>query len=117
MGNITVQKQDGSWEKVDAQNFPPQGLEVVIPYPEGVDPEDYSFTVAHMLADGEIEILKAKKTDDGLVVKVKSLSPFAVAFAENVVENPDTGDISLLPMTTMLVSALGAAVTSRKKED
>jgi len=114
---LKVQKQDGSWEKVDAQNFPPQGLEVVIPYPEGVDPEDYSFTVAHMLADGEIEILKAKKTDDGLVVKVKSLSPFAVAFAENVVENPDTGDISLLPMTTMLVSALGAAVTFRKKED
>ncbi len=113
---LKVQKEDGTWEKAAAEDFPENGLEVVIPYPENVDPDKYSFTVAHMKADGSVEILKATKTADGLKVKVNSLSPFAVAYMEDKVENPDTADISLMPMAIMAVSALGTALTFRKKD-
>lgn len=85
---ITLQMKtpDGEWIVVTEENFPEEGVEVLIPYPAGTSAESHKFAVAHLISSGEklgqIEILVPEETEDGLLVKVHSLSPFAVAYEE-----------------------------------
>ena len=37
-----------TWVPAAAENFPKEGIEVTLPYPDGTNAEDYDFTVAHM---------------------------------------------------------------------
>ena len=75
-------KTDAGWVEVHHDDFPEEGIEIYIPYPAGYDRYD-SYEIAHLRDDGEIEILRCRKTADGIVVKVYSLSPFAIAYKEN----------------------------------
>lgn len=126
-----------TWQKATAENFPEEGLEVLLPYPEGVDPDKHDFVVAHMFASdmnghkaGDIEYPQVEKTEDGIRFTVNGLSPIAVSWKEDVevtpaptepIETPKssapkTGDNNpvILFAGMLIVCAVGAAVVIRK---
>lgn len=74
---------ENTWVEVDERNFPKNGVEVVLSYPNGTDSKD-TFTIVHMLTTGEnlgeTEIVNHSKEGDGLHFHVNSLSPFAVSW-------------------------------------
>ena len=76
-------KTAAGWVEVNDNDFPEEGIEIYIPYPAGYDRFD-SYEIAHLKDNGEIEILRCRKTADGIVVKVYELSPFAIAYKQNV---------------------------------
>ena len=90
---LKVQNDSGDWETVTHENFPEEGISLLLPYPEGTDKETENFVVSHMISAGEkagtIEILVYTKEEGGLRITVTSLSPIMVAYAQ---ENP-FGDI------------------------
>ena len=62
-------------------------IDILLKYPEGADKND-KFEVYHLRDDGVIEKCEIKaKTDEGLVIEVGSLSPFAIAY-ESVDNTP-----------------------------
>lgn len=75
----------GKWIPVDENNFPADGVDVVLPYPNGTDSKD-TFQIVHMLtktgSEGEIEEVKHTKETDGLRFHVTSLSPFGVSWTK-----------------------------------
>lgn len=126
-----------TWQKATAENFPEEGLEVLLPYPEGVDPDKHDFVVAHMFASdmnghkaGDIEYPQVEKTEDGIRFTVNGLSPIAVSWKEDVEVTPaptepnetpkssapKTGDNNpvILFAGMLIVCAVGAAVVIRK---
>lgn len=90
---LKVQKEDGTWEVVTAENFPKNGVKITIPY-NGLDPKKLDFVVTHLISSGdkagEIEILNHTEGKDGLEAVVYSLSPFAVSYQneEDAVAEP-----------------------------
>lgn len=86
---LKVQNESGDWETVTHENFPEEGITILLPYPEGTDMDTEGFAVSHMISDGEeagtIEILPYTKEERGLRVTVTSLSPIMIAYAQ---ENP-----------------------------
>ena len=72
--------------------IPAKGLTVILPCPDGSDPQADAFLVFHMLADGTIETLTPVKTDNGLTVTVYSLASFAVAWKSGTSRLP--GDVT-----------------------
>lgn len=83
---LKVKNANGIWEAVTPEDFPKEGVEVVIPYPSGTDKDAFQFSVLHMLSHGNkagtVETLVPRLEEDGLHVVVHSLSPFAVAYQE-----------------------------------
>ena len=77
--------EEGKFVPANEEYFEKYGkLDIVLEYPEGIENyEDYDFEVHHLKDDGTIENCEIKeRTDKGLVVEVKSLSPFAIAYTE-----------------------------------
>lgn len=98
---LKVKNADGIWQVVTPEDFPKEGVEVVIPYPDGTNKDAFQFSVLHMLSHGskagDIETLVPQLEEDGLHVVVYSLSPFAVAYQEaptstETGSTPVTGD-------------------------
>ena len=93
--DVTLQySTDGgvSWINATADNFPASGITVTLPYPEGTGKELQDFAVSHMFTvtsarlgtvAGDTETPAAVKTDDGIRVTLRGLSPVAVAWKEN----------------------------------
>ncbi|MCD7746649.1 MAG: MBG domain-containing protein [Lachnospiraceae bacterium] len=76
-----------TWVKATEENFPEEGLTIVLPYPEGTNKDEYDFFVTHMFTTtafghtpGDTENLAVTKTDDGIQVTLSGLSPIAVAW-------------------------------------
>ena len=80
--SLLTKNDEGEYVPVDNESFPEEGIEITIAFPEGTDAEGFEFVVAHLKNNGEIEILVPKVTENGLVIKVNSLSPFAVLYNE-----------------------------------
>ena len=82
----------GKWIPVDETNFPAEGVDVVLPYPNGTDSKD-TFQIVHMLtktgSEGEIENVLHTKEIDGLRFHVTRLSPFGVSWTKYTA--PTTG--------------------------
>ena len=83
----------GKWIPVDETNFPAEGVDVVLPYPNGTDSKD-TFQIVHMLtktgSEGKIEkFTHITKETDGLRFHVTSLSPFGVSWTKYTA--PTTG--------------------------
>lgn len=77
----------GKWIPVNENNFPAEGVDVVLPYPNGTDSKD-TFQIVHMLtktgSEGKIEkFTHITKETDGLRFHVTSLSPFAIGWYKN----------------------------------
>ena len=121
---MKVTDEDGNeyWVEVSEEDFPKEGILVTIPFPEGIDPDEFNFIVTHMISPGdkagEVEVLKHKVTEEGLQVRVFSLSPFGVTYVSKGVGNgvPATGDNSSLGLylAILAVSVAGGFVTLRK---
>ena len=76
----------GKWIPVNENNFPADGVDVVLPYPNGTDSKD-TFQIVHMLtktgSEGKIEkVTHITKENDGLRFHVTSLSPFGVSWTK-----------------------------------
>ena len=93
--DVTLQySTDGgvSWVNATADNFPASGITVTLPYPDGTGKELQDFAVSHMFTvtssrlgtvAGGTETPVAVKTDSGIRVTLRGLSPVAVAWKEN----------------------------------
>lgn len=99
---LMMRVDGGEWVEATEENIPEEGVYINLGYPEGIDPEDYDFTVVRMLPTetdgyeaGSVEIMDATEVNDGdvngLLVNVDSSSPIAVSW-KNVEENAD-GDV------------------------
>ncbi|MEZ3436571.1 MAG: Ig-like domain-containing protein [Lachnospiraceae bacterium] len=100
--NSTEASKEFNWELVDTEEeFPVDGLEITVPYPEGRGADKAaktSYTAVHMFTEtingkmpGEMEIRSndaIEKTTDGLKFLVNGLSPIAVGWAPIREEQP-----------------------------
>ncbi|MBR1477069.1 MAG: fibronectin type III domain-containing protein [Lachnospiraceae bacterium] len=86
-----------NWVPATEENFPTNGVDVLIPYPAAVknNSNAYEYVVTHLvtmkangLKVGDTETINARKTDDGLVVHIMSASPFAIGW--KIVESSDS---------------------------
>ena len=81
--SLEIHNPDGTVTKVEAENFPEEGVEVLLPYPEGTN-RTYIFVITHMIASGEhageIEVLNYRTEADGLRVRFTSMSPVCIAY-------------------------------------
>ena len=73
-----------TWLEATEDSFPEEGITVTLPYPSGTNSTRYNFVVTHMFATGdhagEIEAPELQLTSNGILLKVYSLSPFAVGY-------------------------------------
>lgn len=80
-----------NWEPATIDNFPKNGVSIVMPYPEGTGEKTNDFVVSHMFTEtserlgvtaGETEEPPVTKTEEGIRFTVKSTSPVAIAWKE-----------------------------------
>lgn len=88
---------DGQWVEVNPDNFPANGVDVVLDYPDYTDSKD-TFKIVHMLTTekngktpGTVENVPYTKESDGLHFHVDSLSPFGVSWVKYVAPTPGGG--------------------------
>ena len=81
--SLKIRNADDEWIPVDPNDFPEDGVEVLLPYPEGTN-RTYTFVITHMITSGEhageIEVLNYQAEADGLRVHFTSMSPVCVAY-------------------------------------
>ena len=86
-----------TWVLATADNFPAEGISVLLAYPEGTNKEEYDFSVSHMFTitsarlgttAGNIETPTVTETEDGLNVVLHGLSPVAVSWAKTNLPTP-----------------------------
>lgn len=92
---------EGTETPVDKEHFPEEGLDIYIDYAkifgdENVDYSKFNYKVVHMFSidtngheAGEIEVLDAEVTENGLKVHVEGLSPFAISYEEKTPTEPE----------------------------
>ena len=94
---LRIKNANGTITRVTARNFPSEGVEVLLPYPEGTD-ETFTFVVAHMITTGsragEIEILPNTSEKGGIRVRFMSLSPVTITYRASNTPAPGTEDAS-----------------------
>ena len=98
---LFVSVDDGAhWTEADENNFPKEGITVVLPYPEGTNKDDYTFMAAHMFTvdmngymTGEIETVNVENREDGICFTLHGLSPVCVSWisAQDEDTKPDSG--------------------------
>ena len=91
-----------TWIDATKDNFPKEGIELELDYPEGTNSEEQDFTVMHMVTaevngfePGEIENLDVTEDKDKLKMTVHSLSPFSITWEDaeaGIVEDDRTVD-------------------------
>ena len=87
-----------NWDEATAQNFPAGGIDVVLPYPDGTNGDEYSFSVAHMIGTsangktaGEIEKPGTTNTSSGISTHFNGLSPVMITWTKNSSPSKDDG--------------------------
>ena len=94
--DVSLQRQnpDGTLTPVSAEDFPAEGVEVLLPYPEGTD-QTYTFVVTHMITAGahagEIEVLANTPEAGGIRVRFTSMSPVCITYQKPAAK-PGTDD-------------------------
>lgn len=78
-----------TWVKVTKDNFPAEGVTVVLPYPEGTSGATHNFKVVHLFTEampgyevGSWEEPTVTKTANGIEFKVQGFSPIAVGWSK-----------------------------------
>lgn len=81
--SLKIRNADDEWIPADPNDFPEDGVEVLLPYPEGTN-RTYTFVITHMITSGEhageIEVLNYQAEADGLRVLFTSMSPVCIAY-------------------------------------
>ena len=89
-----VTSEDGgkTWIPVTAENFPEEGINVTLPYPEGTNVADYDFTVVHMFDEdvnghkaGEVETPEVTEGENGISFRLMGTSPVMVGYKKAAV--------------------------------
>ncbi|HJB38992.1 MAG TPA: hypothetical protein H9943_01195, partial [Candidatus Ruthenibacterium avium] len=87
--HYSISADGQTWNALTPEQFPKEGLTITLPYPEGVDTKANDFTAMHMFTQdvngfktGDVEVIKAVKTDAGLQMTVKGFSPIAITWAK-----------------------------------
>ena len=87
-----------TWFEAAEATFPTEGITVTLPYPSGTDKDNYSYRVVHMFTvtstrlgttAGNTETPAVTKTDSGLQVTLKGLSPVVIGWDK--IETPSSG--------------------------
>jgi len=121
---------DGEWKSVSRENFPENGIEVVLPAVKGTTPATHVYKVAHMFTmnmrgknagDVEYPVPTAYQNEKGewmLKFTVNGLSPIMVA-AVPIPAVPQTGDTSDVRLYAMLlvISVMGIAAAKRRRTE
>ena len=96
--HYSISADGQTWNALTPEQFPKEGLTITLPYPEGVDTKANDFTAMHMFTQdvngfktGDVEVIKAVKTDAGLQMTVKGFSPIAITWAKAGTTTPPTG--------------------------
>ena len=117
-----------TWEKVTKENFPKNGMDVIIPYPEGTNKSDYDFVIGHLVTmgangsvPGTMEYYKPEKTLSGLKIHINSASPFVIGWKEveadddydgDTVVSVPTGDKTpIVPLAVIMLASAGVCVS------
>lgn len=132
--SLRIKNANDEWSPVDPNDFPEEGVEVLLPYPEGTNRTD-TFVITHMITSGErageIEVLRYQAEADGMRVRFTSMSPVCIAYqagapstvtiiagdtaAENA-SNPATGAAGGQTLPALLLGgALAMALAAQKK--
>ena len=122
--DIALKYRDGTnWVEVTENNFPTNGVDVVLGYPDGTNKND-TFTIVHMLTvakgdkkPGDLEVLSYTKEDDGLHFHVDSLSPFGVSWTKYVAPaGGGGGGGAIAPAETVVIKdSVNGKVTADNK--
>lgn len=109
---LMVPGKDGTLVPATYENFPKGGkLTVVLPYPEGTNKDDYTFSVSHMFTTdffgktpGEIETPEVRLTGEGIEFDVTGLSPIALGWLKifEINKEPDVIVTTITPDGEML---------------
>lgn len=99
---VMVSTDGINWVPATKDTMPKDGVDIVLPYPEGTNKNDYDFIVNHLITQGwngqtagTVEWPTVTKTDEGLSLHVMSASPFTVAWkqvANNEANDDDNSD-------------------------
>ena len=80
---LQVRCDDGTPTTVAPEHFPAEGVEVLLPYPQGTN-RSCTFVITHMITSGkragQIETLKGTRTKDGILVRFTSMSPVCITY-------------------------------------
>ncbi len=86
-------RENGIWVDVDPNNFPDEGVDVTLAYPEGTNGIEYTFTVQHMISygtdAGKVETMSYTPLPEGLRCHFTSLSPVAIGWQQKGTETPE----------------------------
>ncbi|MCD7863384.1 MAG: hypothetical protein LUG61_07715 [Lachnospiraceae bacterium] len=95
---LMVSVDGGStWYTATEENFPANGLTIILPYPDGTDKDSYDFVVTHMFTvtssklgtvAGNTEQPAVTKLDSGIQVTLRGLSPVAIGW-KAITPTPD----------------------------
>lgn len=87
-----MSQQAGTWGLTPVPAFfcaPDGGVDILIPYPEGIDKDNYDFIIGHLItsnvngaASGTMEFFEPEKTADGLKIHITSASPFIIGWQQ-----------------------------------
>lgn len=84
---VTSEDGGGTWTPVTAENFPAEGIEVTLPYPEGTNGTEYDFTVVHMFDEdvnghkaGEVETPEVTESANGISFRLTGTSPVMLGY-------------------------------------
>lgn len=87
-----------TWFEATEATFPTEGITVTLPYPSGTDKDTHNFRVVHMFTEtstrlgttaGNTETPAVTKTDSGLQVTLRGLSPVVIGWDK--IETPSSG--------------------------
>ena len=87
-----------TWIEATEATFPTEGITVTLPYPSGTDKNNYDYRVVHMFTvtstrlgttAGNTEAPAVTKTDSGLQVTLRGLSPVVIGWDK--IETPSSG--------------------------
>lgn len=111
---------DGRWVEVNQDNFPPNGVDVKLGYPQNTDSKD-TFQIVHMLTKsgrkGEIEKITPENKSDGLHFHVDSLSPFGVSWTKYVAPTPGGGGGGVVSTYTLTFDTNGGSAIDKITKD
>ena len=76
-----------TWQEATLENFPEGGIDAILPYPDGTNGNEYSFSVAHMIGAGDragkIETPSTTNTASGISAHFNGLSPVMITWTKN----------------------------------
>ena len=128
---LQVRGDDGTLTTVAPENFPAEGVEVLLPYPQGTN-RSCTFVITHMITSGEragqLETRKGTRPKDGLRVRFTSMSPVCITYQVHTstaadtavgVSSPKTADssrVALWSAACVCGAALLLSMTVKKKK-